>query len=69
MVCCHYDTKIFFFSKSYIIVFANGYIHFPFLCVVTKTNLSVHEDKNRVPYVKVNSLSFYIFRFCIRDEV
>lgn len=24
---------------------------------VTKTNLSVHEDKNRVPYVKVRNLS------------
>lgn len=25
---------------------------------VTKTNLAVHEDKNRVPYVKVKCLSF-----------
>lgn len=39
---------------------------------VTKTNLSVHEDKHRVPYVKVshlmsrfsvaaNSLSYYLY--------
>jgi kinesin family protein 5 len=27
---------------------------------VSKTNLAVHEDKNRVPYVKVNSKSFEI---------
>lgn len=28
-----------------------------FLSEVSKTNLSVHEDKNRVPYVKVCELS------------
>lgn len=29
---------------------------------VTKTNLSVHEDKNRVPFVKVRHLSGALFR-------
>lgn len=27
----------------------------PYLDSVTKTNLSVHEDKNRVPFVKVRA--------------
>lgn len=35
---------------------------FPFVLSVTKTNLSVHEDKNRVPYVKVCSLWAVCFR-------
>lgn len=42
---------------------------FHFLHVVTKTNLSVHEDKNRVPYVKVDNNNLYLLRFCISDEV
>lgn len=35
---------------------------FSFVLSVTKTNLSVHEDKNRVPYVKVCSLWVVCFR-------
>ena len=31
-----------------------SYLYFLSLFSVTKTNLSVHEDKNRVPYVKVS---------------
>jgi len=27
---------------------------------VSKTNLSVHEDKNRVPYVKVQTLKLFL---------
>ena len=30
---------------------------------VSKTNLSVHEDKNRVPYVKVSINLWYVFIF------
>lgn len=32
-----------------------------FPSAVTKTNLSVHEDKNRVPYVKVRRDGGFIF--------
>lgn len=46
--------------------------HFkPSLLPVTKTNLSVHEDKNRVPFVKVCSprLSFSAAHFISRGCV
>lgn len=36
-----------------------------FFFLVTKTNLSVHEDKNRVPFVKVCCLSGVLFRCLI----
>lgn len=31
--------------------------------LVTKTNLSVHEDKHRVPYVKVSQQQFDMIQF------
>lgn len=36
-------------------VFIGILIYF-LVCLVSKVNLSVHEDKNRVPYVKVSVL-------------
>lgn len=72
------DGLLFLFYKVVVVFFKIHYSFwhsilftspFHFMCVVTKTNLSVHEDKNRVPYVKVNSLILYILRFCICDEV
>ena len=52
-------------------IFFNFEIHFyviTLLFIVSKTNLAVHEDRNRVPYVKVMAnyicpLNVYI-RYC-----
>lgn len=49
------------FSKSY---FLNQHVGtwVNFVFAVSKTNLAVHEDKNRVPYVKVSKLCRIIYR-------
>lgn len=41
----------------------------PSLPIVTKTNLSVHEDKYRVPYVKVSHRQYglILFDFCFSE--
>lgn len=46
-------------------VCGNTFTNLNFLSSVTKTNLSVHEDKNRVPFVKVRRLSGVLFRCLI----
>lgn len=46
-------------------VCGNAFNNLNFLFSVTKTNLSVHEDKNRVPFVKVRRLSGVLFRCLI----
>ena len=37
-----------------------------YVYTVSKTNLSVHEDKNRVPYVKVGTVSFNFLLFLVQ---
>lgn len=44
--------------------FVHTWCWLSFSTAVTKTNLSVHEDKNRVPYVKVRRVGIYLFFSC-----